>query len=122
MKVSIVFCGGCNPQIDRSMLAVQLAKQLQAKGHTVLYNTLQADYIIYLSGCQADCATKYHPCSLPSVAVTGKQIDYHEVAEQEQDKAVMEILDGYCNSLLENTIKKQVNNSRCKGGNDCDDR
>jgi hypothetical protein len=58
MTGSINFCGGCNPKIDRVALAEEIKLGLIARGIKVVYNTIDADFIVYISGCPVDCVTR----------------------------------------------------------------
>ncbi|WP_425058905.1 hypothetical protein SCACP_35530 [Sporomusa carbonis] len=76
-RVSIRFCGGCNPRIDRGQIAGQIREFLTARGVDVVYNTDAADVIIYLSGCPADCAYRYSDggSNIPSLIVRADTVD-----------------------------------------------
>lgn len=70
-RIGIIFCGGCNPRIDRGRIAAQLRANLLMVGYEVCYNSLDVDFAIYLSGCMANCALKYNrndDCSSAVVA------------------------------------------------------
>lgn len=58
MTGSINFCGGCNPKIDRVVLAEEIKQALIAREVKVVYNTIDADFIVYISGCPVDCVTR----------------------------------------------------------------
>lgn len=75
MVICIQFCGGCNPAIDRGELAAALQASLADQGHELIFNRPQeAELIIYLSGCDADCARRYNEADRPSVRVAGARI------------------------------------------------
>jgi len=74
-RISINFCGGCNPRIDRGKAARQVQEILIAKGYEVGYNVLDADFVIYLSGCTANCAVKHKAGNLPAMIVAALTID-----------------------------------------------
>jgi hypothetical protein len=46
--VKVVFCGGCNPQIDRGALVEELRRD------AIL---AQSDATVYVSGCARSCAS-----------------------------------------------------------------
>ena len=50
MKVSIKFCGGCNPRIDRVGVAAKIKNHFASDRVEVVYNSLEADCIVYVSG------------------------------------------------------------------------
>ncbi|WP_425801161.1 hypothetical protein ACHOLT_12635 [Desulfitobacterium sp. Sab5] len=74
-KVSINFCGGCNPWINRSEIAEEVTKMLHARDIQVVFNHLDADLVIYLSGCSSNCAQKYSKGNVPCIAVAGTAVD-----------------------------------------------
>ena len=73
--LSIIFCGGCNPRISRKNIAEAVASQLGKHGHEVSYNQLDADFIVYLSGCSVSCAEQRKVDSTPCLVVAGSSID-----------------------------------------------
>ena len=73
--VSIIFCGGCNPRIDRGRVAEKVNAALSGRGYRVSYNSREADFIVYLSGCAANCARRYSAADNPSVVVAGAAVD-----------------------------------------------
>jgi len=74
--IAIKFCGGCNPRVKRGEIAAEIAARLAAQGCRVIYNELDdADAVIYLSGCSANCAQRYSESPLPAVAIAGEMID-----------------------------------------------
>jgi hypothetical protein len=50
-KLKVVFCGGCNPRIDRSALAAAL----RADG--ALAPGAEGEVTVHLSGCERACAS-----------------------------------------------------------------
>lgn len=82
-KVSIKFCGSCNARIDCGAVAGQLQRKLSESGYEVSYGNLNADSVIFLSGCRANCAARYNPSVKPSVAIAGLTVDAETVGEQE---------------------------------------
>ncbi len=82
-RVSIIFCGGCNPRIDRGRLADELARRLAAYRCEISYNRRDADLLIFLSGCSADCARADAPGGIPGIAVAAAAVDAVAVPEAE---------------------------------------
>lgn len=44
-------------------------------GYEVLYNSLDVDFAIYMSGCTASCAQRYNHNNCPSVVVAATTLD-----------------------------------------------
>lgn len=74
-EISIRFCGGCNPRINRGRIAQQVREILARSGYTVSFNRLDVDFVIYMSGCSANCAKRYSDACKPHVAVSGAAVD-----------------------------------------------
>lgn len=81
MLVSIKFCGGCNPKIDRVGVAGEISRGLRDRGVTVDYNNLDADFIVYVSGCSVSCATHDADTGKPFVVIAGLGFDARAVGE-----------------------------------------
>ena len=92
-QVSINFCGGCNPLIDRLKISREIIRLLSAQGVKVIFNSFESDLIIYLSGCSSNCAQKSgadrgQADKFPCVVVAAASVDAIAVAE---DKIASEI-------------------------------
>lgn len=74
-RVGIIFCGGCNPRINRGQIASEVREQLEKLGCEVRYNSLDVDFIVFISGCMANCAVKYNSGRCPSVVVAAATLD-----------------------------------------------
>jgi len=93
--ISIVFCGGCNPRIDRGRLAGELARRLAAYGCEISYNRRDAGLLILLSGCTADCARADIPAGIPCIAVASAAVDAVGVPEAEIAAVVIAKAENY---------------------------
>ena len=99
MQVSITFCGGCNPQIDRSVLAERLKKQLGQLGMEVVYNNANADFIVYLSGCPVSCASRKIPDYQACVRIAGRTLNSLAAAEEDLSRFAVEKVRDYFGKL-----------------------
>ena len=88
-RISINFCGGCNPRIDRGLIAKEVATILTAEGYLVSFNHTTADLIIYLSGCTANCAEPVEPGEVLFVTVAGNAIGRIKILEDELVAAIV---------------------------------
>jgi hypothetical protein len=75
MIASIRFCGGCNPRIDRRLIADQLAEYLRTAAIQVVYNKSEADVIICISGCTASCAVQGMNKEQIGAVIAGPYVD-----------------------------------------------
>ena len=83
-RVSIKFCGGCNPRIDRGRVAKEVAQSLAPLGYEIFYNiTDDVDYIVYISGCTVSCARKNSDTTVQFVTVAGTTINLMPADEEE---------------------------------------
>jgi len=66
--VKIVFCGGCNPTIDRTALAAELRAQPDLAASEVT---------VFISGCARSCATEHASARDEErvVVVAGETVD-----------------------------------------------
>jgi len=80
-RVSINFCGGCNPHIDRGKVARDVKELLTSAGYLISFNSYDVDFVIYLSGCTSNCAQKYSMCDIPCVVLTACMVNTLNVDE-----------------------------------------
>ena len=95
MKVCIKFCGGCNPRIDRVSVAEQIKAQLVTWGIDVVYNNLDADFIIYISGCQVSCASHQRVKEQACLIIAGCSVNIKAVAEENLSELAIEKVRDY---------------------------
>ncbi len=55
-RVALKFCGGCNPQIERGLLAQRIREGLPAAGFQWVSGEEEADLLILINGCATACA------------------------------------------------------------------
>ena len=91
-NISIKFCGGCNSSIDRGKLAAAVREFLTARRHNVVYNRLDADLVIFLSGCSANCAWRYGETDSPHIVVAGTAIDGFAVPKENLEQELIDKL------------------------------
>ena len=99
MTVSIKFCGGCNPKIDRVAVAAEIKHGLLAKGIAVAYNNPDADFIVYVSGCQVSCAARFSSSAKVDAVIAGPGIDARAVDEDCLGAIVIEKVGDYLEKL-----------------------
>jgi hypothetical protein len=104
--IGIRFCGGCNPRIDRGRIALELEQALEGLGHRVVFNSPDADFTIFLSGCMSGCAFKYNPKAPPYVMVAAATVDGEEVGEARIVPEVLRKVRQY-DERLETEIRQQ---------------
>ena len=56
MRVGIKYCGGCNPDYDRSALVKELKDRLAGRVEFVSYETDHVDMVLAVEGCPIACA------------------------------------------------------------------
>jgi hypothetical protein len=97
--VSIQFCGGCNPRINRSVIFHSLEQILRKNNINLIVNSADADFIIYLSGCLANCASKFNPSHIPYVVIAATTVDGEELAEDDISIQAMDKVRDYFGKL-----------------------
>ena len=95
MKTCIRFCGGCNPRIDRVKVAAEIKSQLEDWGIEVVYNKPEADFFVYISGCQASCASKQIEYGQECAIIAGCSMNAKAVAEEHLSASVIEKVRDY---------------------------
>jgi len=95
MKVSIRFCGGCNPRIDRGKIARELQKAFAGMGLDVVFNVPDADFAVFLSGCSSECTLKFNPQDPPYVTVAATTVNGLDVSEENIVPAVLEAVEAF---------------------------
>ena len=95
MQASITFCGGCNPKIDRSGLAAQIKQQLERLGMEVTFNNVNAQFVVYLSGCTVSCASRKAPDDQACVRIAGYSLNSLAVTEEELVRVAVEKVKEY---------------------------
>ena len=98
-RISIWFCGGCNPRIDRGEVARQVKEALEQSGCEVAFNVANTDLIIYLSGCSSNCAYKYFDDPIPGVVVAAATVDAWPVSESDLPSEIVKRVREACERL-----------------------
>ncbi|WP_128751411.1 hypothetical protein [Desulfosporosinus sp. HMP52] len=56
----------------------------------MITNDLEADIIIYISGCSANCSERYTKCDKTSVVIAGTTVNAITVSERQLSSVVIE--------------------------------
>lgn len=75
MTLSIKFCGGCNSKINRGRIADEIRNYFIKEGIRVITNDLDADFILYISGCAANCAESNTMTTRMAVVIAGSSVN-----------------------------------------------
>jgi hypothetical protein len=83
--IGIKYCGGCNPQIDRTKLVQEISKQLPPE---YIFTTEQSsgwDIGIMICGCLTACADKpeFKNLARTWIIVAGNSVDLNNAPEKE---------------------------------------
>ena len=95
MRVSIKFCGGCNPNIDRVAVAEKVKIQLENLGIAVNYNDLNAEFIVYINGCKVSCASRQVAENQECAIIAGCNMNNWDVAEADLSQLAVEKVKDY---------------------------
>jgi len=93
LNIVVKYCGGCNCQIDRSKIILEIESALKP-GHQLTTDTSGLPFRagILVCGCQVACARKPELIGLAKVwtVIAGKTIDSRELAEEGLARAVVQ--------------------------------
>lgn len=95
MQVSIKFCGGCNPNIDRVAVAEKVKEQLKDLGIAANYNDLNADFIVYINGCKVSCASRQVAENQECAIIAGSTLNNWDVTESDLSQLAVENVKDY---------------------------
>jgi hypothetical protein len=60
-----------------------LKNRLVSNGIEVVYNQLEADFIVYLNGCLTNCAQEFSEGQTPHTVVAAETVDSAAIGENE---------------------------------------
>ena len=92
MRVTIKYCGSCNPYINLASVGNALRLKLAREGHTLVWpSEWNVDVLVVLNGCEAACAdlSDVHGNARRVVVVAGGLIGDEWVVEREIPGAVV---------------------------------
>ncbi|RLB15653.1 MAG: hypothetical protein DRG63_06520 [Deltaproteobacteria bacterium] len=102
LTIRVRYCGGCNPEIDRSGLIRNLEQGLKAKGAEVVfvnYREAHGDLLILINGCRHACLEEEYlgqKENIPVLSIKGEMVGSQYVKEKEIVPLLLEkILDIY---------------------------
>ncbi|TGE39405.1 hypothetical protein E4K67_05755 [Desulfosporosinus fructosivorans] len=98
-RVSINFCGGCNPWINRGKVADEVKELLISYGYLISFNSIDVNVVINLSGCMSNCAQKYSKNDIHSVVVAAFTVDTLIVDESEMVAEIVNRVRNYYEQL-----------------------
>jgi hypothetical protein len=107
-EMSIQFCGGCNPRIDRGRIALELKRELEGLGFRVSFNKPDSEFVIFLSGCLSSCAFKFNPRNPPYVTVAANTVDVDATDETRIVPEVLRKVKIYYERLETEILKKDT--------------
>lgn len=64
LSIGVRFCGGCNPEIDRSCLVDHLKEAIERRGIRAFFVTdreAATDLILLINGCKHACLEEAYP-------------------------------------------------------------
>ena len=94
--IRIKYCGGCNPEIDRSGVVKRLEELFLSnnlKVEFVFNSNRNTDLLILVNGCPHACLEEDNLNSAtmtPCFSIQGAMIDYRPVAEEELPRILYE--------------------------------
>lgn len=85
LLVAAVYCGGCNPEIDREGLIANLGKEMGQPVHSLKEAGGRTDIVLLVNGCTRRCLLSGTSREWPGkpVVVAGLTIDGWPVSREE---------------------------------------
>jgi hypothetical protein len=96
LTIGIRYCGGCNPQIDRSRIVMEVSEGFKKMGREVDLITEKyrsVDVVLLINGCQHACLEEAHlESSLRQqvISVRGEMVDDQHVEENDIPKLLIQ--------------------------------
>ena len=95
LHIRLKYCGGCNPEIDRSAIVKHLEGLIEREGLDVQFTTTEekADLLLLINGCPHACIEgedSHNIKSVPFVSVQGARLDRRPVLEKELPQVIFE--------------------------------
>jgi hypothetical protein len=94
--IGVWYCGGCNPQIDRSRVVWELREGLQKRGLKVDFTSERerpVDMVLLVNGCQHACleAKNLQPGRAHQrISVRGEMVDDQYIDEADLSKILLQ--------------------------------
>ena len=88
LSIGIRYCGGCNPQIDRSGVITRLKEAIKKMGMAVDFTAERegaVDLVLLINGCMHACLEEAYlkeGHTTPYVSVKGEMVDDSFIAEE----------------------------------------
>lgn len=85
--IDVSYCGGCNPEIDRLRIVIELQEGLRKMGHQVDFTTegeRPVDVVLLVNGCKHACLEAKQVASdrgHPVISVRGEMVDDQYIEE-----------------------------------------
>lgn len=89
MRIGIKFCGGCNPYIDRELLARRLIEELRK--HNCIPEFFQISgcaAVVVINGCKVGCAEV--PIGENTFTICGTELDMVPIPEEDLARATID--------------------------------
>lgn len=97
MRVGIKYCGGCNPAIDRGLLARRVVEGIGPAGCRVQYSDFSGcEAVLVINGCSVACAET--PGGRGLITVAGPSLDGEACPEEQLPNRVTEKILGLKNA------------------------
>ena len=105
LSIGIRYCGGCNPQIDRSGVITSLREALGKRGMAIDFITdrqRSVDLVLLVNGCIHACLEEAYlkeGHTTPYISVKGEMVDDSFIAEERIPEFLVEKISGLSRSL-----------------------
>jgi len=97
-SIGVRYCGGCNPQIDRSRIIRDLREGLEKIGLKVDFTTDKGrtvDIVLLINGCMHACLEREYPRSHHDhqlICVRGEMVDDQHIGEDQVPEFLIKLI------------------------------
>jgi hypothetical protein len=105
LSIGIRYCGGCNPQIDRSGVIRVLKEDLEKQGIRASFSTDKLgsyDILLLMNGCMHACLEEAYlkeGHTSPYISIKGEMVDDSFIAEERIPESLVKKISGLSQSL-----------------------
>jgi hypothetical protein len=105
LLLDIRYCGGCNPQIDRSGVITSLKEAIKKMGMEVNFTTdrrRSVDLVLLVNGCIHACLEEAYlkeGHTIPYISIKGEMVDDSFIAEERIPEFLVKKISGLSQSL-----------------------
>jgi len=105
LSIGLRYCGGCNPQVDRSRIVREIKEGLRNRGLEFCFSTDKDgifDLFLLINGCRHACIEEDYSLTKRSVnmiSVKGDMVDDFYLQEEDITRYLIDKIMTQCNAM-----------------------